>query len=328
MSSHRDYGKSVICEIAASLEEVSSRISESFDQIVNIIIHRPIHSRILFCGVGKAGFVAMKLAATFSSVGISSFFVHPSEVFHGDLGCVQNGDIVITLSNSGETEEVVQLVQPFRDLGALTIAITASASSTLGRLTDHVISYGSVKEAGHNNLAPTSSVTVMLAVGDAVAMSAARALNFSSSEFGRYHPGGSLGRALLPISKVMRTGEYVCIVSSELLTREVIKRYAETPGRPGAAIVVDDSGTVVGIFTDGNLRRLVYDDQEGSFLKAPISSLLTKNPKTVNVRLLIRDALDLLSTYQIDQLIVVDDLNRPSGLLDIQDVARVYRGTE
>jgi arabinose-5-phosphate isomerase len=328
MSSHRDYGISVIQDIAASLKEVATRIPESFDQIVNIIINRPKHSRILFCGVGKAGFVGMKLAATFSSVGLSSFFLHPSEVSHGDLGCVQNEDIIIILSNSGETEEVVRLVQPFRELGALTIAITANTDSTLAGFTDYVISYGSVKEAGHNNLAPTSSVTVMIAIGDAIAMSAARALKFSQFDFGKYHPGGSLGRALLPIRKVMRTGEYLCIVSCEVLTRDVIKTYAETPGRPGAAIIVDNSGTVMGIFTDGNLRRLICSDENRDFLNRSISSFMSKSPKTINVNLLIRDALDILSMYQIDQLIVADDYNRPVGLIDIQDVARVYRGIE
>ena len=328
MNSHRAYAATIIREEAKTLSELATRLDDSFDSIVDSIINRPTHGRVVLCGTGKAGYVAMKFSATLASVGIPSFFLHPSEASHGDLGRVQHGDIVFILSNSGETEEIVRLLHPLNEAGALIFAVTANSDSTLARMADKTICLGNIREAGTPHLAPTSSAIAMIAIGDAIAMTVAHARSLSIAEFRRYHPGGSLGRSLIPISEVMRTGEFMCLVTEELPTKEVIQRYTATPGRPGAATIVDANGRVSGIFTDGNLRRLLTESDNFDFLLKPIKTVMTRSPRCILNHLLARDALELLSSFKIDQVVVIDDDNKPNGIIDIQDIAQIFRGVE
>jgi arabinose-5-phosphate isomerase len=264
----------------------------------------------------------MKLSATLASLGIPSYFVHPSEAVHGDLGRYHPHDIALFVSNSGETSEILRIIPAVKGRGCVIISLTADANSSLGRASDIVLTIGRVEESAPLGIAPTTSTTVLLALGDALSMAVASRHGITRQSYAQFHPGGDIGRNLMTVREIMRTGEEHCIVRETLTAREVLRQYISTPGRPGAATVVDDAGVLVGIFTDGDLRRRLYEGIE--FLEEQVASVMGRSPKTVRPSQLAREALNLLVTYEIDQVIVVDDHHRPVGLVDIQDLARIF----
>jgi arabinose-5-phosphate isomerase len=279
--------------------------------------------RVVTTGIGKAGIIARKIGATLASTGTPADFLHPAEALHGDLGRVTRHDVVLALSNSGTTEEILRLVGPLRDVGVSLVAITADGSSPLAQHADVVLDYGQVTEVCPLGLAPTTSTTVMLALGDALAMEVLKLREFSTEEFARFHPGGNLGRSLMKVEEVMRKGESLPLVRSGASLAAAVETMTTTPGRPGSVLVVGDDGRFKGFYTDGDLRRCLLTAQEtGNFdmMIQPIDRVMTIDPVTIGPRALVADGLRMLRERQIDQLGVVDEAGKPVGLLDIQDL--------
>lgn len=315
------FAKLFIQDQSDALEAVKATIGDSFSEAVDLIVRHRETGRLLCAGIGKAGHIARKCAATFSSIGVPAFYVHPAETSHGDFGCFCSGDVVLVFSHGGETKEVCRLLDFVSASGIPAVLIGSSRESTASRKSDVVISYGAVAEAGPHGIAPTTSTTVMLILGDALALACANQIGMTPVEFARNHPGGSLGKALISIREVMRTGNRLCLVQEHEPTIEVVKKYQNTKDRPGAAVVVDAQGRLAGIFTDGNLRRCVV--QGKPFLDLPIKESMTVKPIVVSDHQRIGEALDVLTARKIDQVIVVDDRDVPVGLLDIQDLVHL-----
>lgn len=312
------YGKKVIALEAQALERLVDRVDEGFQRAVDFILH--CKGRVVVTGIGKAGIIGQKISATLASTGTPSYWLHPSEARHGDLGRVVKEDVVLALSNSGETE--VSALLPFmKKIGAGVIAITGSSESTLARHSDVVLDIGQIEEPCPLGLAPSASSTAMLALGDALALTVLRRRNFSKEEYAFYHPGGELGRKLLIVEKVMRSGQANPVVKEDCQVLEALKVMTHTPGRPGAVSVVDGKGRLTGFFTDGDLRRRLGRRQD--FLKGAIKEVMTRNPKTIRKDSLAAEAYNILKVNKIDQLPVVDKKGIPVGILDVQDLLEV-----
>jgi arabinose-5-phosphate isomerase len=312
------YGRSIIKEEISALNQVADLLDDSFAHAVESILSLPPGSRIVVSGMGKAGFVAQKISATLSSIGFPSFYLHPAEAVHGDLGRFTSNDLALLLSNSGETSELVRLLPTLKERGSHIISITSSRGSTLGKHSDIVIEMGRFPEAGPLGLAPTTSTTVMMALGDALGMTLVNRRGFTKEEFAAFHPGGDLGRSLMLVSDIMRTGESCCVVHESVETKKALHLITETKGRPGAASIVNDAGTIVGVFTDGNLRRCL--ERDTGFLQKPIGELCSRTPITITPDKLAQEAARIIQERKIDQLMVVDERNVPVGLIDIQDL--------
>ena len=314
-----DYARSILKSEAQAILDLE--IGDEFERAVEVILAISPANRLIVSGMGKASFIAMKISATFASTGVPSFFLHPAEAAHGDLGRYSKGDVALFVSNSGETAEMLLIVPHIKRIGCPIIAITGNSASSLAGYSDIVLSIGKVAEAGPHGLAPTTSTTAMLALADALSMSVFSRQEYSRERFAFYHPGGNIGASLLSVSEVMRKDEQNCIVPQTLKTREVLHRITSTKGRPGAASIVDENGLLAGVYTDGNLRRCL--EQGNDFLDKPISEVMTRNPKVISGEKLAPEALRLLSQYKIDQIIVIDSTNHPIGMVDIQDLVDI-----
>ena len=313
------FGREIVAEESKAVSGLE--LDEQFENAVRLIRGMSREGRVIVSGMGKAGFIAMKISATMASTGTPSFFLHPAEAVHGDLGRYTKQDVALLISNSGETEEVLRILPHIKRIGCPIISVTGDSSSTLARHSDVTISVGKLTEAGPHGLAPTTSTTVMLVLGDALAMTVMSLRELSKEEFAYYHPGGNLGRSLMTVSDVMRTGEEHCIVREDMLARDVLHQITTTKGRPGAATIVSAQGNLVGIFTDGDLRRCL--DQQADFLNAAISQVMGKSPKTISSDKLAQEALRIMTEKKIDQLIVVSEKGLPVGMIDIQDLVGV-----
>lgn len=291
--------------------------SEGLDLAVSAIL--ACSGQVVVTGMGKAGLVGQKISATMASTGTPSLFLHPAEALHGDLGRIRAGDVLLALSNSGETREVNDLVPVARRIGAAVFALTGRAESTLGKLADGVLDIGRIEEACPLKLAPTASTTAMLVLGDALAMVVLEERGFERADYAQFHPAGALGRRLMNISEVMRKGEELPVVSSGATILDVLRMTSETPGRPGAALVTQADGRLAGIFTDGDLRRLI--EQNGAAaLEHPVDDHMATNPKSLGPDQLAEEAMRLLAEHRIDQAPVLDPAGKPVGLVDIQDL--------
>ncbi|MFO0724792.1 MAG: KpsF/GutQ family sugar-phosphate isomerase [Myxococcota bacterium] len=300
---------------SAALDRAAGRLDHGFEAATQLVVGLP--GRLVVTGMGKAGFVAQKISATFASTGTPSLFLHPADAVHGDLGRISAGDVVLALSYSGETEEIVRLMKLVRRAEVKIIAITSEASTSLGVLADVVIPIGRYEEAG-NGLAPTTSTTVMLAVGDALAMAVQEAHGFSAEKFYLFHPAGALGKKLRAVREVMRTGEMLPLIPQGATIHQALVAMTETKGRPGAALIVDRRQKLLGVFTDGDLRRLL---ELGTVdVERPVRTVMTKAPKTVSPEEGVVAAAKLLRAHRIDQVPVVDRDGKAVGLLDVQDL--------
>jgi arabinose-5-phosphate isomerase len=308
------YGGAVLAAEAAAIGRV--RLGEPFARAVEWIL--ACTGRVVVTGMGKPGFVAQKISATLASTGTSSYFVHPAEAAHGDLGRISRDDVVIALSNSGETEEILRVLPALRKIGARIVAVTRDTVNPLARGSDLVLAIGNVEEACPMGLAPTASTAVLLAVGDALAMTVLENRAFSREEYALYHPGGKLGRGLMKVHELMRQGEACPLVAESAPLSAAVAVMTETPGRPGATGVHDAAGRLVGIFTDGDLRRLVEHGQT-DFGK-PVASAMGRNPRTIRPEDLVVEAAKVMRQASIDQVPVVDGEGRMVGLLDVQDL--------
>jgi arabinose-5-phosphate isomerase len=309
-----EYGRTVLDAEARAIGAV--RVDERFAEAVRWVLE--CRGRVVVTGMGKPGFVAQKVSATLASTGTPSHYVHPAEAAHGDLGRITKDDVVIALSNSGETEEILRLLPALKKIGARVVAVTRDRANPLARAADLVVAIGDVAEACPMGLAPTASTAVLLAVGDALAMTVLANRPFEKEEYALFHPGGKLGRGLMKVRELMRGAEANPVVREDAPLSAAVACMTETPGRPGATAVVDAAGKLVGIFTDGDLRRLV-EHGDTDFTR-PVSAAMGRNPRTVRPDALVADAARVLRQARIDQVPVVDDEGRPVGLLDVQDL--------
>lgn len=312
------YAREIIALEAKAVAQLGRHLNQQFEAALEAILALPPQGRVVVSGIGKAGLIGMKISSTLASTGVSSFFLHPAEAIHGDLGRFADDDIALILSNSGESEELLRMLPSVKRRGCRIILITGKTNSRLAELSDIVLSIGELAEAGPLGLAPTTSTTAMLVLGDALAMTVWSRREFSEEKFALYHPGGSLGRALTPVNQIMRRGSQHCVVREQEITKKVLHKITITKGRPGAATVVNKKGELVGIFTDGNLRRCLESGAE--FLDLPIARVMTRKPRTIGHDKLAQEALGIMSELKIDQIIVVDKKRKPVGLIDIQDL--------
>jgi arabinose-5-phosphate isomerase len=309
-----EHGRTVVAAEARAIGAVP--LDESFAEAVRWILR--CRGRVVVTGMGKPGFVAQKISATLASTGTPSLYVHPAEAAHGDLGRIARDDVVIALSNSGETDEILRLLPALKKIGARIVAVTRDRRNPLARGADLVLAIGNVEEACPMGLAPTASTAVLLAVGDALAMTVLANRPFDREEYALFHPGGKLGRGLMKVRELMRGAESNPVVREDQPLAAAVAVMTQTPGRPGATSVVDGDGRLVGIFTDGDLRRLV---ERGDIdFGRPISSAMGRDPRTVSPDDKVLDAARVLRQARIDQVPVVDDDRRPVGLLDVQDL--------
>ncbi|MDY7231941.1 KpsF/GutQ family sugar-phosphate isomerase [Hyalangium rubrum] len=292
------------------------RLGESFLRALALL--RGCQGQVVVTGMGKAGLIGQKLSATLASTGIRSVFLHPAEAVHGDLGRVSRGDVILALSNSGATEELLRLLPSFRRLGTPVIALTGEPESALARGADVVLGMGRIEEACPMGLVPTASTAALHALGDALAMTLMRSRSFGTEEYALLHPGGKIGRSVQRVFEVMRTGSANPVVRESARLSDAVGVMTKTPGRPGATSVVDKAGRLVGIFTDGDLRRLVEEGRTDFTL--PIREVMGRRPRCVTPETLVLTAAAQMREARVDQLPVVDAEGRAVGLLDVQDL--------
>lgn len=310
-----DLAREVLQVEAEAIRQLVGRIGSEFEKAVHLILSCRGH--VVVTGMGKSGAIGRKIAATLSSTGTPSLFLHPAEGVHGDLGAITPNDVVLALSYSGETDELLAILPAIKRLGVPLIVMTGNPNSTLARAADVVLDVSVEREACPLNLAPTASTAAMLAMGDALALAAMKARRFTREDFARLHPAGALGRRLLlRVRDLMRTGERLAVVHFREPTKAAFA--AITKARAGACVVVDDEGKLCGIVTDGDLRRALLRDV--NLFNAPVTEVMTKSPKVIHPDALATEALRLMQNHQIDDLPVVDENGRPIGMLDVQDL--------
>jgi len=309
--------KKVLTIEAQAINALKSRLDHHFEAGVDMIAK--CSGRVIVCGMGKTGIVARKIAATLSSTGTPSIFLHSAEAAHGDLGQVTGGDVVIIISQSGETEETIRLLPLVRKLGAKIIAMTGNPRSTLGRHADLTLNIEVKYEGCPLGLAPMASTTVAMALGDALAACLIDRKKFKKEDFALYHPAGSLGRRLLlKVEDIMRTGNSFAMVSGAMKVKDAL--LAITQARCGCACMVDPKGKLLGIFTDGDLRRHLESDP--AVLTREVRRVMTKDPTSITRDKLAAEAFEILKTRKIDELPVVDKNGRLVGVLDVQDLLK------
>ena len=312
----------VECE-AVAVRQVADGLGEPFLKALDLVLG--LRGRVVTTGMGKAGFIAQKVSATLASTGTPSIFLHPAEAIHGDLGRVDEGDLLLAFSKSGETEELLVMLPHVKACGATLVAVTQDQGSTLGRHSDLVLELGRIDEAGPHGLAPSASTTAMLALGDALALVVQEGRDFGPEDFARFHPGGDLGRKLMKVAELMRTEDRNPTVQQGETLLAAIEVMTRTPGRPGATSVVDNAGKLVGFFTDGDLRRRIEEGLSNP-RELRIDEVMTPSPRSISADTFALEALALLHQHAIDQLPVVDDDDRLIGLLDVQDLLNLKIG--
>ena len=309
------YAVEVLEHEAAAVRGLVGRIdAEHFGAAARLILE--CSGRILVTGMGKAFLIGQKISSTMASTGTPSLALHAGEALHGDLGRAVAGDVALVISNSGRTRESVELLAPLKKLGVSVIAMTGEKSSPLAQHADVLLDIGDLDEACPLGLAPTTTTTAMLALGDALALTVLKARDFQREDYARFHPAGSLGRGLLKVEELMRQGEDYAVIEERQPLREALLRITRV--RAGAISVTDDAGRLVGIFTDGDLRRRLVKGASIDELK--IADLMTRDPTTIQTGRLVSEAIGVMRERKFDELPVVDADGRSVGILDIQDV--------
>lgn len=311
---HTNRALAVMAAEADAILLASARLTDSFSQAVQLLTG--CTGSIVVCGVGKAGLIGQKVSATLASTGTRSFFLHPTEALHGDLGRIGPQDAMLVFSQSGETEEVLRLLAVMPPISL--IAVTSTPISTLARKATCVLAYGQFPEACHLGLAPTTSTAVMLAIGDALAVASAEQKAFGKQDFARYHPGGSLGKRLVLAKDRMRPLQYCRVANSGQTIRSAYAQHTG-PRRSGATLVVEDSGSFAGLFTDSDMVRLLESGDHKVF-DLPLRDVMTVNPTVATTATTLVQAVALMSEGKYSELPIVDDQNKLVGLLDLTDV--------
>ncbi len=312
--------RETLCQEAEEILNLSRRLDDQFVTAATWLLE--CTGRVATTGIGKAGDIAKKSSSTLSSTGTPSLFLHPSEALHGDLGMIQKADVVLMFTNSGETEEILRLFPPLRQIGAKAILITGRPDSTAAKNSDLVLDASVTREACPYNLAPTTSTTVMLALSDALALAVMKSRDFRQEDYALYHPSGSLGRRLLlKVADAMRSGDDVAIVRPDSLLPDVLR--AITKAGAGAAIVADEDSRLIGLITDGDVRRYLAGHPT-QFLESTANQVMTSNPKTVDAKMLAVEALELFESlpHKIGEIPVVAD-GKVAGLVMLKDLVRL-----
>jgi KpsF/GutQ family protein len=305
----------------AALKAVRSQLNRSFDDAVATICDAlSRRNKVVIVGIGKSGNVGAKIAATLTSTGTTSVVLNSVDALHGDLGIINDGDIVLALSYSGESEELLNLLPAIKRFSVKIISFTGGLKSSLARHSDIILNVHVPKEACPFNLAPTSSTTAMLVMGDALAMAVLQARGFKQSDFAKYHPSGAIGRAmLLRVGEIMRTGERNAVANEKLSVKEAL--LVMTKAKSGSLAVVNAHGKLIGIFTDGDFRRKMSADEQ--LLTRSLKSVMTPNPICIRENALAAEALKIFDERNIDDLIVVNVKREPVGLIDSQDLPKL-----
>lgn len=310
-----DLARKVLRTEADAILRLIDRLDDRFTHAVALL--EQCQGRVIVTGMGKSGIIARKIAATLSSTGTAAFFLHPAEAVHGDLGAIRGGDTVVALSHTGETTELLRLLETIRRIGAVLVAITGSVTSTLGRAADVALDCSVDEEACPLNLVPTASTTAALALGDALAMTLLVARGFRQEDFASLHPGGGIGKRLLKVETLMHTAAQIPAVPEGALMREAI---AEMSAKGlGMTCVTGDGFRLAGVITDGDLRR---QSARPGFLDAPVDSVMTQSPTTINRHQLAVEALNVMERQKITSLPVVNDRGGLEGVLHLHDLWR------
>jgi arabinose-5-phosphate isomerase len=320
-----EFARQILRAEATALTEVADRLDDSFVRAVDLLAI--CRGRVAVTGVGKSADVAAKIVGTLNSTGTRAYVLDATKAMHGDLGMVHPDDVALILSHSGESEEVVRLLGPLNELAAAMIALTGSEHSTLAKAATVALVYGAVVETCPLSLAPSTSTTVMLALGDALAFVLSDRRAFSAEDFARYHPAGSLGRKLAKVETLMRTGPEVRLAPADATIREVFGRTRSVGRRTGAVMLTEIDGRLSGLFTDSDLARL-FERRGDAAIDRPIREVMTPEPITVSVGSRVAEALEILQRFKISELPVIDADGRPVGLLDITDVIGLAAAAE
>jgi arabinose-5-phosphate isomerase len=311
-----EFARKVLETEADAIRSAISRLNDNFIKAVNAIM--ACKGRVVVTGIGKSGIIGKKIVATLSSTGTPSLFLHPAEAFHGDLGMITKGDVVIMLSFSGETEEILKLLPMLKRLEVMIISIVGAPESRLARASHLILDIGVNHEACPLNLAPSASTTATLALGDALALTVLKERGLEAEDFARFHPGGNLGKRLLKVNELMKSGADLPVITEGSLMKETILEISSKG--LGVTLVVNDHGSLTGIITDGDLRRAMLRDRE--MLEKESYLFMTKNPKTIREDELVLRGVSLMEQFTITALAVIDQDQKPVGILKIQDIIR------
>lgn len=318
------YAQAIVRAEADALAAVADRLDHNFLQAVDLLFRCP--GRVCLTGTGKSADVGQKIAGTLNSTGTRAYLLDATRAVHGDLGMVHPDDVVVALSHSGESEEVVRLIPSLKELALALVAVTSNRHSTLAQKADVAIVLGPLEEVCPLGLAPSTSTTAMIAVGDALAFVLLQMRDFSREDFARFHPAGSLGRKLLKVEAVMRQGRELRLAPARLSVRNVFST-RHVGRRTGAVMLMDDDGKLAGLFTDSDLARL-FEQRRDDCLDRPIGEVMTVEPITVGLGTRVIDAIEIMRLRKISELPVVDASGLPVGLLDITDVIRLIPAEE
>lgn len=315
------FARRVIRAEAQALELVAERLDSSFLQAVDLLV--PVagngKGRLAITGTGKSADIGQKLAGTFSSTGTRAYVLDATKAVHGDLGMLHPDDVALVLSHSGESDEIVRLLRPLRELCRAIIGVTGSSTSNLARLAHVALVYGPLDEVCPLGLAPSASTTAMLAIGDALAFVLSQARDFSHEDFARFHPAGSLGKKLARVESVMRSGAELRLAPASATVRDVFANSRRAGRRTGAVMLLDEDGRLAGLFTDSDLARLIEARRDDA-LDRPIADVMTRRPRALAVGARVGEALELFERHKISELPVLDADGKPVGLLDITDL--------
>ena len=312
---HLSSGKKIIEIEAQALLSAANTLDSSFSQAVQLILD--CSGNVIVGGVGKPWFIAQKISATMASTGTPSFALHPSDAAHGDIGRVRENDVVILLSNSGASEEIIRILPVLKQIGSKIVAITGNPESELAKSSDLVLAYGKLTEACPLGLAPSTSSTVMLAMGDALTLSVSNAREFSIEDYAKYHPAGALGRKLMRVEQLMRRD---CPTTSS--SAKIWDAIHEITSKKAGAVFVVEKDYLIGILTDGDLRRIM-GNRNPTALEEPIHNYMTTSPITISTSALVGDAVRLMKKNQIDELPAISPTGQFVGYIDIQDILTV-----
>ena len=317
------FGRQVVLLESQALDRMARRLDGAFCRAADAIFG--CRGSVIVTGMGKAGLIGQKIMATLASTGTRSHCLHPAEAVHGDLGRIDRSDVILVLSQSGETEEIVRLLPSLAEWGVTMIAMTARADSTLGRAADVTVELGPIEEACALGLAPSTSTTAMLAIGDALALVVSRMRGFGREDFARFHPAGSLGQKLSKVEDHMRPLTACRVAPDTKTVREVLIGVRVPGRRTGATMLIDETGKLSGLFTDSDLARLFERRREGE-LDRPIVQVMTVDPVTAPHGSMMADAMAVMARRKISELPVIDDRGNPLGLIDITDIVHLWPG--
>lgn len=317
MSDLKKYARDVFEVESTAIAALAERLDDNFDHAVEAILN--CSGRVIVAGMGKSGLIGKKIAATFNSTGISSFFLHPAEAMHGDLGLIRDDDLLMLISKSGRLGEMELLISSARRMGIKLIGLCGTVDSELYQRSDYPLNCSVEREACPNNLVPTSSSTAALVMGDALAVALLNARNFSAKDFASFHPGGSLGfRLIKKVGELHHTGEDVPLVDINASMKEMILKM--TSKRLGCVVAVDDQHNLLGIFTDGDLRRVA--ETRDNFYELKASEVMIKKPKSIETEAVIESALALMEKHSITQLPTIDPQGKLAGIIHLHDILR------